>query len=145
MNKKVGTDIDKETLRLLEDCEIGDVITWQKVSEIHKTRNGIFHRGGRLVSLLTDFGKINPCYPDFHGDSRDVINYTGAGRRGDQKLDTYNRALLDAIESGQAVPLFNKLGVGRWEFMGFWRVMDGEYVHDDSRERMIWRFKLERV
>jgi len=35
--------------------------------------------------------------------------------------------------------------VGRWEFLGFWRVMDGEYVFDDARERMIWRFRLERI
>lgn len=142
--KRNKVQIDEETLRSLAGCEVGDVITWQKVSEIHRIRNGIFHRNGRLISLLTDFGKINPCYPDFHGDSRDVINYTGSGRRGDQKLDSYNRALLDAIESEHAVPLFNKLGVGRWEFMGFWCVTEGEYVHEESRERMIWRFKLKR-
>jgi hypothetical protein len=143
--KTTKINVDEDTLKALEYCEVGEVLSWQKVSEIHKIRNGIFHRNGRLVSLLTDFGKINPCYPDFHGDSRDLINYTGSGRRGDQKLDSYNRALLDEIDSGHAVPLFNKLGVGRWEFMGFWRVVDGEYVFDDSRERMIWRFKLERI
>lgn len=144
MVKKPRIQIDEMTLTSLKDCSFGEIVSWQKVSEIHKIRNGIYHRNGRLISLLTDFGKINPCYPDFHGDSRDVINYTGSGRRGDQKLDTYNRALLDAIDSGHAVPLFNKLKVGQWEFLGFWRVVDGEYVFDDSRERMIWRFKLER-
>jgi len=142
LKRKVAVKIDVETRNRLKDCAEGEVISWQKVSEIHKIRNGIFHREGRLVSLLTDFGKINPCYPDFHGDSRDLINYTGSGRRGDQKLDSYNRALLDAIDSGHAVPLFNKLGVGRWEFLGYWRVLDGEYVHEESHDRMIWRFKL---
>lgn len=144
MVKKRKIRIDEMTLASLRDCSFGDVVSWQKVSEIHKIRNGIYHRNGRLISLLTDFGKINPCYPDFHGDSREIINYTGSGRRGDQKLDTYNRALLDAIDTNHAVPLFNKLKVGQWEFLGFWRVVDGEYVFDDSRERMIWRFKLER-
>lgn len=145
MAGKRKSHIDKFTEEALRDCSFGDVVSWLKVSEVHKTRNGIYHRDGKLASLLTDFGKINPCYPDFHGDSRDVINYTGAGRRGDQKLDTYNRALLDAIDSGHAVPLFNKLRVGHWEFLGFWRVVGSEYVFDDSRERMIWRFKLERL
>ena len=145
MPSKHDIRINPDTAESLKDCSFGDVLTWQKVSEVHKIRNGIYHREGLLVSLLTDFGRINPCYPDFHGDSRDIINYTGSGRRGDQKLDTYNRALLDAIESGHAVPLFNKLKVGQWEFLGFWRVIDGEYVFDDSRERMIWRFKLERL
>lgn len=144
MLKKSQIQIDEMTLASLKDCSFGEIVSWQKVSEVHRIRNGIYHRKGRLISLLTDFGKINPCYPDFHGDSREIINYTGSGRRGDQKLDTYNRALLDAIDTGHAVPLFNKLKVGQWEFLGFWRVVDGEYVFDDSRERMIWRFKLER-
>lgn len=120
----------------------GDVVTWNAVSEIHKIRNGIYQRNGRLLSLLTDFGKINPCYPDFHGNTRDVIHYTGAGRRGDQKLDAFNRALLDAVESGHAVPLFNKLKVGQWEFLGYWKVAEGKYIWDEDRERMVWKFTL---
>ena len=125
--------------------EPGEILSWDRVSEIHKIRNGIYQRNGRLVSLLTDFGRINPCYPDFHGGSHDVIFYTGSGRRGDQKLDLANRALLDAIESRHAVPLFNKLAVGRWEFVGYFQVVDSEYVYDEGRERMVWRFKLQRA
>ena len=121
---------------------MGAVITWAEVSRIHKIRNGIYQRNGRLVSLLTDFGRINPCYPDFHGESHDVIYYTGSGRRGNQKLDAPNRALFDAIESGHPVPLFNKLSVNRWEFVALVRVTNGEYVFDESRERMVWRFTL---
>lgn len=127
------------------DLAPGDILSWTQVSEIHKIRNGIYQRNGRLVSLLTDFGRINPCYPDFHGGSDDVIFYTGSGRRGDQKLDAANRALLDAIVSGHAVPLFNKLAVGRWEFVGHFQVVNSEYVYDESRERMVWRFKLQRA
>jgi len=119
-------------------------LTWDEVSQIHKSRNGIYQSRGRLVSLLTDFGRINPCYPDFHGDSTNVIHYTGSGRRGDQKLDAANRAMLDAIETGHAVPLYNKLGVNRWEFLGEWRVVAGDYVRDEARERMVWKFTLKR-
>ena len=122
----------------------GDVLSWNDVSEVHKIRNGIYQRNGRLISLLTDFGRINPCYPDFHGETRDTIFYTGSGRRGNQKLDAANRALLNAIKSKLSVPLFNKLGVGRWEFTGFWQVTDGKYVFDEERQRMIWRFTLVR-
>jgi hypothetical protein len=128
----------------LGKAEIGDIFSWNEVSEIHKIRNGIYQRGGRLISLLTDFGKINPCYPDFHGDSPDTIFYTGAGRRGDQKLDSFNRAMFAAIETAHAVPLFNKLAVGRWQFLGFWRVRTGEYVFDERQGRMMWRFTLHR-
>ncbi len=128
----------------LTQAAIGDIFSWNEVSEIHKIRNGIYQRAGRLISLLTDFGKINPCYPDFHGDSTDTIFYTGAGRRGDQRLDSFNRALFNAIESRASVPLFNKLAVGRWQFLGFWRVKEGKYIFDEKQKRMIWKFKLAR-
>ena len=128
----------------LKEVCIGDIFSWSEVSEIHKTRHGIYQRNERLISLLTDFGRINQCYPDSHGDNRDTIFYTGAGRRGDQSLDVHNRALFNAIESKHAVPLFNKQSVGRWEFLGFWKVVEGKYIYDEMQKRMIWRFTLER-
>ncbi|HLM60587.1 MAG TPA: hypothetical protein VK308_07285 [Pyrinomonadaceae bacterium] len=120
------------------------MFSWNQINEIHRTRHGIHQKNGRLVSLLTDFGKINPCYPDVQGDNADTIFYTGAGRRGDQKLDSFNRAMFAAIESKHAVPLFNKLAVGRWEFTGFWRVAEGVYIYDEAQKRMIWKFTLEK-
>lgn len=124
--------------------EVGEVLPWAAVGRVHRSRNGIYQKDGRLVSLLTDFGRINPCYPDFHGDTRNTIHYTGSGRRGNQKLDAANRALLAAIDSAHAVPLFNKLGVNRWEYLGLWQVTDGRYIYDEQRERMVWKFTLVR-
>ena len=134
--------VEPGTIRDLTDIDRGRVFSWAEVSEIHRTRNGIYQSNGRLTSLLTDFGRINPCYPDFHGDTERTIHYTGSGRRGNQKLDLANKALIDAIESGHSVPLFNKLGVNRWEFLGLWRVMDAKYIYDESQERMVWKFVL---
>ena len=123
-----------------------EVITWAEVSRTHRVRNGVYQRGGRLVSLLTDFGRINPCYPDrFAEDDPDLIIYTGAGRHGDQHLTPANRALLSAIESGHAVPLFNKLGTGRWQHMGHWRVVAATHEFDERENRMLWRFTLKKV
>ena len=124
---------------------IGEVFTWTEVSKIHRVRNGIYQRNEHVISLLTDFGRINPCYPDFHGETTETIFYTGAGRRGDQKLDAANRSLLNAIESGHSVPLFNKLGAGRWEFRGFWKIAGSQYVFDEKQNRMLWKFTLKRV
>ena len=129
----------------LKKVVVGDVFSWSEVSEIHRTRHGIYQKNGRVVSLLTDFGKINRCYPDFHGDTNNTIFYTGAGRRGDQQLDSFNRAMFNAIESKHAVPLFNKLAIGRWEFLGFWRVTEGKYVFDEAQNRMIWKLTLEKI
>lgn len=126
----------------LNKVRVGERLTWNQVSEIHKIRRGIYQQNERLISLLTDFGKINPCYPDFHGESSEIIFYSGAGRRGDQKLDVFNRALFNAIESGHKVPLFNKIKVGCWEFLGFWKVLEGKYIFDEKTDRMIWQFTL---
>ena len=131
--------------KFLKKAKMGDIFSWNEVSEIHRVRNGIYQKNEQLVSLLTDFGKINPCYPDYSGENEDTIFYTGAGRRGDQKLDVYNRALFNAIESGHFVPLFNKLAVGRWEFLGFWQVLKGKYIFDESQNRMVWKFTLQRI
>lgn len=129
-------------LNRLKTTACGTIFSWSEVSEIHRIRNGVYQREEKLISLLTDFGKINPCYPDFAGKDENEIFYTGAGRRGDQKLDAPNRALLNAVESGHSVPLFNKLSVGRWQFLGFWKVLEGRYVFDKNNERMIWQFRL---
>lgn len=128
----------------IKNIPIGTIFSWSEIGEIHKVRNGIYQRNGFLISLLTDFGKINPCYPDFHGDTSDTVFYTGAGRRGDQKLDSFNRAMFNAVESAHFVPLFNKLSVGRWEFLGFWRILEGKYIFDETQKRMVWKLKLER-
>ena len=133
------------SIKFPNDANRGEVFSWSEVSSVHPVRNGIYQRNGKLISLLTDFGRINPCYPDFHGENTDVIHYTGAGRRGDQKLDGANSALLNAINSAHTVPLFNKLSPGRWEFMGFWCVSDGRYVFDEKQNRMLWKFTLNRA
>lgn len=127
------------------EFETNSIYSWSEVSRVHGVRNGIYQRNGRLISLLTDFGRINPCYPDFHGETTDVIHYTGYGRRGNQKLDASNQALLDAIESRVNVPLFNKLAPGRWEYLGRWQVADGIYILDENAGRMVWKFTLIRA
>lgn len=127
-----------------QDCA-PEIISWAEVNQTHRIQNGVYQRGGRLVSLLTDFGRINPCYPDRQETSGDTILYTGEGRRGDQHLSPGNRALLAAIESSHAVPLFNKLGVGRWQYMGLWRVTRGSHVFDEKENRMLWHFTLKKV
>lgn len=121
------------------------IMTWSDVSAVHKTRHGIYQRNCVVISLLTDFGHHNLCYPDFHGATTDVIHYTGNGRRGDQKLDAFNRALLGAVETELSVPLFNKLAPGKWQFLGFWQVASGVYIFDESQSRMVWKFTLSKI
>lgn len=128
-----------------EDHDFGRVFSWAEVSQIHRTRHGIYQTNGDLISLLTDFGKINPPYQDRYAEGDTAISYTGSGRHGDQTLDARNRALQSAIESGHTVPLFCKLGVNRWQFLGYWRVDSAEYVFDEPQRRMLWKFRLERV
>ena len=125
-----------------EELEKGVILRWSDVSVVHKSRNGIYQKNGKLISLLTDFGRISKCYPDSAADDGNTLFYTGSGRRGNQKLDVHNQAMIDAIRTGREVPLFCKLNVNRWEYMGYWRVSDAEYVYEEKNERMVWRFVL---
>jgi hypothetical protein len=129
----------------LPEPHFDQILSWAEVNRTHRIQSGVYHRKGRLISLLTDFGRINPCYPDRPHESGRRIYYTGEGRRGDQSLSPGNRALLAAIESGHTVPLFNKLAVGRWQHMGFWRVMEARQFFDEQENRMLWQFTLERA
>jgi hypothetical protein len=138
---KTGERVDEWTI----DESSGDIQTWAEVNRTHRIQNGVYQRRGRLISLLTDFGRINPCYPDRQDASGETILYTGEGRRGDQHLSPGNRALLAAIESGHAVPLFNKLAVGRWQHMGYWRIIDGVHLFDEKENRMLWQFTLKKA
>ncbi|MBV9924532.1 MAG: hypothetical protein JOZ96_05770 [Acidobacteria bacterium] len=52
---------------------------------------------------------------------------------------------LPATTRGQAVPLFNKLGTGRWQLTGRWRVTSAEHRFDEAEQRMLWRFTLKKV
>ena len=131
-------------MAVFDEPDIGREFTWSEVSRLHRSRNGVYQKNGELISLLTDMGRISKCYPDVGSEDGDLLFYTGAGRRGDQKLDVHNKALVDAIRTGKHIPLFCKHAVNRWEFTGLWSVEDAEYVFEEKNERMVWRFVLKR-
>jgi len=134
--------IKRQTIAGKFDFEENEIYSWSYVNKVHHIRNGVYQRKEKLISLLTDFGKINPCYPDTANKTGDKIFYTGEGRHGDQLLSPGNRALLAAIKSRHAVPLFNKLSVGCWQFLGYWRVTKGKHIFDENENRMLWKFTL---
>ena len=140
-NELIREGVDRTSLHF----ERGEIYTWAEVNALHRVWIGIYQRNGQLVSLLTDFGKINPCYPDMQGGTAETIIYTGNGRHGDQKLDPQNRALLNAAGTGDGFPLFNKQAANRWEYMGRWEVLTARHEYDDRQERMLWRFVLRSV
>lgn len=121
-----------------------ETLSWAEVQRTHRVRHGIHHRDNRVISLLTDLGQINTCYPDAHDASGTRIIYTGEGRRGDQALTPGNRAMLAAIESAHAIPLFLKLAPGRWQHTGFWRVLAAAHRFSREQARMLWQFTLVR-
>lgn len=123
----------------------GEILTWAEVNRTHRIRGGIYHRRGQLISLLTDFGHINTCYPDRQTESGTTIYYTGEGRHGDQPLSPGNQALLAAINTGHAVPVFCKIAPSRWQHLGRWRATNGAHRFDEHAQRMLWRFTLERA
>ena len=134
-------------MSIARDVEVDatPVMSWAEVKLQHPTRLGIYHRDGRLVSLLTDLGAYNSCYPDAIDPESATMLYTGEGRRGDQGLTPGNRALIAATKTAHAVPVFLKLGVGRWRHTGFWRVTEAAHRFDEEQGRMLWQFTLRRA
>jgi len=53
--------------------------------------------------------------------------------------------MFNAVESKHAVPLFNKLSVGHWNFLGFWKVIEGKYIYNETQKRMVWKFTLFKI
>ncbi len=142
MKSRKKLSVGSKFFRDVVEGNNNQLLTWKEVKAVHRSRNGIYQRNGELVSLLTDFGKLSKCYPDITSDDGSTIFYTGAGRRGDQKTDIYNRALLDAVRSGLSVPLYCKLDVNKWKYLGKWKVVDSDYVYEEKNKRMVWRFVL---
>jgi hypothetical protein len=135
----------KDRKHSTKDSGTHEFLSWSDVNRIHKVRNGVYQRRGHLISLLTDFGRINPCYPDYQDEAKDVIYYTGEGRRGDQGLTPGNRALLAAIDSAHHVPLFNKIATGKWQHTGYWKVIKAKHYFNEKEKRMLWQFELKHV
>jgi hypothetical protein len=106
------------------------------VQRLHGSRRGIRITPDQ-ASLLLDFG-LSP-YTNRREHSR--IHYEGEGKRGDQTPTGGNAGLLECLETGRAVTIYERVKPGEWYDRGPHHVTAATYLHRHGRG--VFEFVLE--
>ncbi len=115
-------------------------LSWNEVLERHGSRRGIRVTPSQ-ASLLLDFGLS--AYVNQRQDDR--IRYEGEGKRGDQQPTGGNAGLLECLETGRTLTVFERVKPGIWFDRGPHRVTEAAYVWRSSERRFVFEFVLERA
>ena len=104
--------------------------------------------GGIVPAIIFNYVGARRVHYGDRLDYRDgSIDYVGEGKRGDQKLNPRNKALVDASESQSRIRVFLDCGdlfkPKRLLFAGLWSVSKCEYSFDEDEQRKVFRFRLE--
>lgn len=133
----------------VRDLEIGEVLTQSEVQEVFETDFGFQFKGityrnppeGRYIIINSNEGAV---YDDQY-TSEGVLRYDGEGEpdKGDQKLTTSNRALIDAVTDEIPVYLFTSQdGIDEYQYEGLVEPVESRYVYDEKEDRMKYQFDL---
>ena len=114
------------------------LLTWREVLERHGSRRGI-RVTVTHASLLLDFGLSR--YVNRREGQR--VHYEGEGKRGDQTPTGGNAGLLECMETGRAIRVFERTRPGQWFDRGEYRVIAAIYRNAPTEQRMIFEFTLE--
>lgn len=109
---------------------------------MHRTRIGIYQRQEGSCRCSRTLGGSIRAIPIRMG-TRTIPSFIQAMAGGATK-NSMRRTAARCDRKGVSVPLFNKLAPGKWQFMGHWQVMDGDYATDEEQDRMVWKFTLQR-
>jgi hypothetical protein len=115
-------------------------LSWPEVLSVHGSRRGI-RVTNAAASLLLDFG----WSPYVNRREGTRIHYEGEGKRGDQTPTRGNAGLLECLETGRALRVFERLRPGLWFDRGWHRVVNAVYRNAPVEDRMIFEFTLEPV
>lgn len=114
-----------------------NALSWDQVLSLHGSRRGIRVTPAH-ASLLLDFGLSS--YVNRRQDGR--ITYEGEGKRGDQTPTGGNAGLLECLESGRTLRLFERLRLGVWFDRGPHRLSGVQYVWREDERRRVFEFVL---
>jgi len=134
------------------DLEIGEVLSQNEVESVFDTPFGYQFKGityrnpsdGRYVILNSNEGAI---YDD-EFTSETELTYDGEGEpeKGDQILTNANRAMVDAVDEEIPIYLFTSQdGLDEYEYEGLVEVTDARYEHEQSENRMKYKFDLRKL
>lgn len=85
----------------------------------------------------------NPYADKIEGD---ILTYTGAGLKGDQKISGVNRRIIEQTESPVPILGFLKEGVNQYKFIGFLfllRHYKDYQVDNQEHIRVVWLFEFQ--
>ncbi|MFD7506803.1 restriction endonuclease [Streptomyces sp. NPDC059850] len=113
----------------------------------HQT--GIAHSNSSANVLLFTNPERGHKVGYFDGWGKDgFYHYTGEGQKGDQKMTPGNRAILQHVQDGRALRLFNAVARGVYAYLGEftladppWYYRDAPDANDESRSVIMFRLK----
>ena len=115
-------------------------LTWREVLALHGSRRGIRVTQAQ-ASILLDFGLSR--YVNRRDGQR--IRYEGEGKRGDQTPTGGNAGLLECMETGRAIRVYERTRPGQWFDRGEYRVTAAMYRDAPTEQRMTFEFTLEPI
>ncbi|PFE56304.1 restriction endonuclease [Bacillus cereus] len=124
----------------------GGVYTNQQVMDVFKCDNNQGMRRSHATNSLVLFTKINK---DLYNDrwNRDILYYTGMGKKGDQTLQgNQNKTLYESNDNAIKVYLFETIASQKHLFRGKVKLSDFPFteVQEDlnKQKRKVWIFPL---
>lgn len=113
-------------------------LSWHEVLTRHRSRRGI-RVTPTQASVLLDFGLS--AYVNQRQDKR--IYYEGEGKHGDQQPNGGNAGLLECLETGRTLTVFERVKPGLWFDRGPHCVTEAHHVWRESEQRHVFEFLLE--
>lgn len=143
--KEKGTGLYKsinyDRLTLIRNLNIGDVITHNQMMNMFKIsgQQGIMPSNtlNCIVLMMSDSNEVYENSLVLNG----VLQYTGQGQSGNQKLSGNNKTLYYSKKEEKPIYLFAKNYKREYVFRGQVELYDDPYQVSE-KERLVWKFPL---
>lgn len=130
---------------------VGEIITNNNIHRIFNcSTQGGMRRSHRTNTLVLTSDPLKPLYIDEWDDKNKILHYTGAGKRGNQRLDfQQNKTLRESNTNGIDVFLFEQLETNRYIFQGRVKLVEKPYQMKqpdvDGKNRNVWMFPIKAI
>lgn len=143
--KEKGTGLYKaicyDRLIFVRNLKIGDTLTRDQMMKMFKIsgQQGIMPSNtlNCIVLLISDLNRVYEDSLSLDG----VLQYTGQGQSGDQKLRGNNKTLYNSKKEKKPIYLFTKNYEKQYIFKGQVELYDDPYPVSE-KERLVWKFPL---
>lgn len=123
----------------IQDLKIGNIYSNQDITKAFQcSSQGGMRKSNRTNTLVLIVKHNNPLYDDQWTDNG-ILNYTGMGTSGDQKIDFYqNKTLAISKELGIKVHLFEPYRKDSYYYLGEVKLLDRLFTdYELDRDRKL--------